>query len=74
MALSQSRGVIEVGEISEAGSYRLHSREAPGPEKLLLQRLADPLRHTVALRLAHEGGRALNPEEFDLVLEVNARK
>ena len=38
--------------------------------ELLLKRLDDPLRHAVALWLAHEGGRAFDPEGFDLVLEV----
>ena len=69
-ALSQPRGVIEVGELSEAISHRLQSREAPGQEKLIPQRLDDPLRHAVDLRLAHDGGRTLDPEEFDLVLEA----
>jgi hypothetical protein len=69
MALSQPRGVIEIGELGEPLAQRLYGREVPDPEQLLLQRLDDPLRDTVALWLTHEGGSALDPEEFDLVLE-----
>jgi hypothetical protein len=67
MTLYQPRGVVDVGEpIAKC----LYCREAREPEQLLLPRPGEFLRDTAALRLTHEGGRALDRGELDLVLKI----
>jgi IS5 family transposase len=70
VALPQPGGVVEGGEFGQCESQLLDGGEVPDPEQLFLQRADDPLGDAVALGLAHEGGRAGDPHEADLVLEI----
>src|SRR3954464_533863 len=59
-------------ERDERQAELLDGLEAAHPQQVLLQGPDEPLGAAVALRLAHEGRRALDAEEADLGLEVVA--
>src|SRR3954452_20012075 len=64
--------VVNLPELLERQAQLLDGGEGPDPEQVLLQRPDEPLGAAVALRLAHEGRRALDAGEADLGLEVVA--
>ena len=68
--LSRPCGFRGRGELSEIFAQLFDTCEVLDPEQLLFQRPDGPLFHAVAFRLAHEGRRAFDAEELDLVLEV----
>ena len=57
-------------EVPQSASQPLDGVESVPPEEVLLEGADEALGDAVALRLADEGGRALDAEEADLRLEV----
>src|SRR5215218_4473533 len=62
--------VVVGGEVPQRAPQVLDGVESVHPQEVLLQGADEALGHAIALRLADEGGRALDAEEADLVLEV----
>src|SRR5918992_6015219 len=63
-------GVVVGDEVPQPAPQVLDRVEGVHPEEVLLQGADEALGDAVALGLADEGGRALDAEEGDLVLEV----
>src|SRR3712207_2430026 len=63
-------GVVVGDEVLQPAAQLFDGVEGVHPEEVLLQGANEAFGDTVALRLADEGGRALEAEESDLVLEV----
>src|SRR5918998_3572063 len=64
-------GGVAVGdEVLQSAAQLFDGVEGLHPQEVLLEGADEALRDAVALRLADEGGRALDAEEADLGLEV----
>ncbi len=70
MPLDQPIGVVGFAEIEEHLTEFLDRFESAEPKQVFLQRADEALGATVALWRTDKGGRALNAEERDLLLEV----
>ena len=69
MPIHQPAFVVEFGESVQFLAQFLQSRKDAAMQDLLLESSDEPLRHAVALRLAHEGSGTLDPEERNFALE-----
>src|SRR6516162_5859773 len=63
--------VVASGELDECGSQLFDGVEGPHPQQVLLQGSDEALCDAVALGLSHEGGRSLDPQAFDFILEID---
>ena len=61
--------VVEFDGPVQFPAQLLQALKDPAMQDLLLEGPDEPLRHAVALRLAHEGSGALDPKERDFALE-----
>ncbi len=62
--------VVGLLELLERQAQLLDGLEAPDPKQVFLERADEPLGTAIAFGLAHEGRRAFEAEEGDLILEV----
>src|SRR3712207_8603712 len=63
-------GIVVGDEVPQPAAQLFDGVEGMHPQEVLLQGADEAFRDAVALRLADEGGRALDAEEGDLILEV----
>jgi len=70
VALDQPGRVVGFPEREQRLPQRLDSLEGPHPEQVFLECTDEPLGTAIALRRPDEGGRTLDAEEGDLLLEV----
>src|SRR5918912_89047 len=68
--LDQPGGVVGLAELEQRHAQVLDGVEGPYPQQVLLEGADEALGAAVPLRRADEGGRALDPEEAQLALEM----
>ena len=69
MPFDQPGAVVKLHEGQERQPQFLYGREDADPEQVSLQRTDEPLGTAVALRFTDEGGRALDAQESQFILE-----
>jgi hypothetical protein len=73
MALDRPSGVIRLAEREQCPSKLFDGLEHPHPQKIHLEITDETLGAAVSLRCVHEGRRAFDAEEADLVLKRRRR-
>src|SRR3954462_2349492 len=70
VGLDQPGRVVGLAEREQRLTQLLDGLEGSHPEQVFLEGADEPLGTATAFRGAHEGGRTLDPEKGDLVLEL----
>src|SRR3954470_4121316 len=70
VAFDQLAVVVGLAEREQRLTEFLDGLEGPHPEQVLLQGADEPLGAAIAFRCPHEGGRTLDPEKDEFLLEV----
>src|SRR5215217_1953762 len=70
MPLDQPVGVVGLAELKQGLAQLLDGLKGPHPQQVFLECTDEPLGTAIALRRPDEGGRTLDAEEGDLLLEV----
>ena len=71
MALDQPGRVVGFPECEQRLPQLLNRLEGPHPEQVFLQRANEALGAAIAFRCPDEGGRTLDAEEGDFILEAS---
>src|SRR4051795_6802475 len=69
MPLDEPSRVVDLAERDQGVAELLDGVEAPHPEQVLFQGTDEALGTAVALRRSHEGGRTLDAEKGEFLLE-----
>src|SRR5687768_10215565 len=69
MPLDEPGGVVALPESEQSLTEVLEGVEGAHPQEVLLQGADEPLRAAIPLRCPHKGGRALDAQEGELLLE-----